>query len=97
MVVRYPHTATVTVMTTVTTNGETISETPSTTSIKGRFEPSEGTHRVKNPDGEYTDLKGKFFTKVDAITGARTLTVNGETFQIVRWYHWQTYRELWLD
>ena len=94
---RYPHTATITAVTTTITDGKAASETPSSSTIKGRLEPSEGTSRVKDPDGEYTNIKGKFFTKSEAITGAKTLTVNGRTFQIIDWWPFQTYSEIWLD
>jgi len=97
MVVRHPHTATVSVPTTTVTDGEFVSESDVDTLIKGRFEPSEGATRVKDPDGEYTDITGKFFTKSAKIDGAKTLTVNGETFRIIRWNEYQTYSELCLD
>ena len=97
MVVRYPHTATVSVTTTTVTDGEFASESDANTIIKGRFEPSEGATRVKEPDGEYTDITGKFFTKSAKIDGAKTLTVDGVVYNIVYWPPYQNYSEIWLD
>lgn len=97
MVVRYPDAATVTAVVTTITDGEYASESTTTTDIKGRFEPSEGITRVPTPGGEYTDLKGKFFTKAEKITGAEKLTVNGTIYRIIYWYKYQTYAEIWLD
>lgn len=96
MVVRYPHTATVHVVTTTITEGEAASEGDTTQEIKGRLEISTG-RRVQKAPGEYTELKGTFFTIVSEITGAKTLTVASETFNILRWIRYQTYSELWLD
>jgi len=97
VVVRYPHTATVTVTVTTVTDGEYASETPTTSSIKGRFEPSGGATRVKNPNGEFIEVTGKFFTKAEVITGADTLAVDGMTFKILKWITYQNYSEIWLD
>jgi hypothetical protein len=97
MVVRYPHTATVTAVVTTVTDGEYASESETTTEIKGRIEPSEGIARVKKPNGEYTDIMGKFFTKADKIDGAETLAVDGVTYTIIYWWEYQTYSEIWLD
>jgi len=97
VVVRYPHTATVAATTTTVTDGKVASESTSNTSIKGRFEPSEGITRVKDPDGEYTEIRGKFFTKAEKIEGAKTLALEGETFRILRWHPYQTESEVWLD
>jgi len=98
MVVRYPHTATVTSVVTTVTDGEYISESTTTSEIKGRIEPSEGfSARVKNPNGEYTDIKGKFFTKAEKIDGAEKLAVNGVIYTIIYWWDYQTYSEIWLD
>ena len=94
---RYPHTATIAVVTTTVTGGKVASESTSSQSITGRFEPSEGTKEVKDPDGNYTNLKGKFFTKTEAIAGADKLTVNSEVYRIIRWNEYQSHCELWLD
>jgi len=97
MVVRYPHTATVTSVATTITDGEWAFEDETTTDIRGRFEPSEGTTRARKPDGEYVDIKGKFFTKAVVISGAEKLTVNGVIYNIIYWPQYQTYSEIWLD
>jgi len=96
MVVRYPHTAIVSVPATTVTDGKFASESNTTTEISGRFEPSEGISRVQDPDGEYTAIKARFFTKSEQITGAEKLTFNGETFRIHRWHQYQTHSEIWL-
>ena len=97
MVGRYPHTVTLTAVVTTITDGEFASESEVTSQIKGRFEPSEGVSRVTDPDGEYTDIKGKFFTKAEKVTGAKKLSIEGVEYRILRWWEYQTYSELWLD
>jgi len=96
-VVRYPHTATITVVASTITDGELASETPTTQEIKGRREYAEGfSSRVQTASGDFTDLRAKFFTKAEKITGAEKLTVLGETFDIIRWDPLQTHSEIWL-
>ena len=95
--VRYPHTATISGYVRVRSGGETLSETPTTTTIKGRFEPSEGIRMVPGEHGEYKSIKGKFFTKTEAIAGAEKLEVCNVEFSIVEWHEYQSYCEIWLD
>lgn len=97
MVVRYPHTATVTVSGATMVNGEYSSSNPANTTIKGRLDASGGNKRVKDPNGEYTEVTGTFFTKAEKVEGAETLTVDGRTYKILRWFLYQTYAEIWLD
>lgn len=79
------------------TDGEIVSSSASTTTIKGRLEPSEGITRAKHPDGQVTDVNGKFFTKSEVIAGAKKLTVNGVEYTILNWWPYQSYSEIWLD
>jgi hypothetical protein len=95
-VVRYPHTATVKVVETTVSEGEYSSESETDHTIKGRLELTEP-RRVKTPTGDYTDLKGTFFTKSEIISGAKTITVDSEEFNIIRWIQYQTNSEIWLD
>jgi len=95
--VRYPHTATVSVVQATITEGEYTSEDTTPQEIRGRLERSSGySQRVKSPAGDWTDLQAKFFTKAEKITGAEKLTVEGQTFVIILWEQYQTYSEIWL-
>jgi hypothetical protein len=85
----------VTAVVTTITDGKFASESETTSEIKGRIEPMIA--RVKKPDGEYTDISGKFFTKADKVTDAKKLSVNGVTYSIIYWWEYQTYSEIWLD
>jgi len=97
VVKRYPHTATIKVITDVITNGEYAGKSESQSTIIGRLEPSEGgTTRVKHPDGDIIEVAAKFFTKSDVIAGADELTVDGRTWKIVYWPPLQSYSEIWL-
>ena len=95
MVVRYPDSATVHVITTTITDGEYTSESESTQDIKGRLEYSPV--RVKTSTGEYTQLAATFFTIVRKITDAKKLTVDSRVFSIVEWMDYQNYSEIWLE
>jgi len=78
-------------------NGEYGSSNPTETAIKGRLEISSGTKRVKDPNGNFIEISGTFFTKAAEIAGAEKLVVNGRTFKILQWVPYQTYSEIWLD
>ena len=95
--VRYPHRAVVVAATTTVTDGEYSSESAENTTIKGRLEPSSGFTRAKNPDGQQTEVKAKFFTKSVVIAGAKTVTVNGETYRVIKWWPFQSHTEIWLE
>ena len=95
MVVRYPDSATVHVITTTITDGEYASESDSTQEIKGRLEYSPA--RIKKESGEYTQLTATFFTIVRKITDAKKLTVDLKEFSIVDWMDYQNYSEIWLE
>jgi hypothetical protein len=96
MVVRYPHSATVHVVTTTITDGEYASESDVTQVIKGRLEYS-AARRIEKAPGEYTDISATFFTIVKSVTGAKTLMVGSVTFVIIRWVDYQNYSEIWLE
>lgn len=95
MVVRYPDSATVHVVTTTISEGEYYKESESTQDIKGRMEYSPV--RVKKSTGEYTQLAATFFTIVRKITDAKKLTVGSKEFSIVDWMDYQNYSEIWLE
>jgi hypothetical protein len=95
MVVRYPHTATVHVVTTTIADGEYSSESESTQDIKGRLEHS--SVRVKTSTGDYTQLAATFFTSVRKITNAKKLTIDSRVLSIVEWMDYQNYSEIWLE
>lgn len=95
MVVRYPHTATIKIITTVIAEGEYSSENESAQDIKGRLEYSPV--RVKTSTGEFTQRAATFFTSVRKITDAKKLTVDSRVFSIVDWMDYQNYSEIWLE
>ena len=95
--VRYPHTAVVTVSEASIVEGELSAATETTQIIKGRLELVTTQKSVKTDNGDYVDLKGTFFTKADPITGASKIAIGEQNFSIVKWVEFQSYTEIWLD
>lgn len=92
--VRYPHTAIITVATGSMVKGAWVAGIPTTESIQGRFEPSNSSNIIRrNALGNEVVVQGQFFTKAKAIEGASilTITILALDAKIICWEQFQTH------
>lgn len=92
--VRYPHTASISVATGSVVKGAWVAGVPTTELIQGRFEPSNSNNIIrKNTLGNEVVVQGQFFTKATAISGATSLVIEslGLDRKIICWEQFQTH------
>lgn len=95
--VRYPHTAIVTVSAVTVTAGEYVSSTDTEATITGRLQTTGSPRKIKDPSGNWIETNKVFFTQAEKTDNAATLTVDGNAYRILLWEPNQSHSKIWLD